>query len=234
MKRLNLLLTLTSLTVLLVTVERFSPTTKIILQPYSFLRLHEVVQMLVIILLSLLIPFFILKHLSNNFESLKTKRGTMLAALFIIGIYLNATGNGVHEVASFLFNNFCDTKVVAGGFCGSAFFNDYYFGNIVYFIGAILFTVPLILFERSNPEKSFRRNDWIVLEINAIVYALTIFAYAGFDRVLVGLWYSIIATIIILFLLFTSKQKFKYLPFTVYSAIVYILGTAASLLVRFH
>lgn len=234
MKRLNLLLTLTSLDVLLVTIERFSFTTKVILQPYSFLRLHEVFQMSVIILFTLLIPFFILKELSKNFELLKSKKGTVLGVIFIIGIYFNATGNGVHELASYMFNTFCNIKIIQNIPCGSMFFNDYYFGNIVYFIGAMLFTIPLILFEKMNPDKSFKKNDYIILIINAVVYGFTIFAYAAFDRVLVGLWYSIVSTIIILYLFFSSKTKKAYLPFTLYSAVAYGLGTTASLLVRFH
>ena len=44
MSRLNVLLTLSSLDVLLVTVECFSFTTQIALQLASFLRLHEVLQ----------------------------------------------------------------------------------------------------------------------------------------------------------------------------------------------
>lgn len=235
MKKLNYLFTLTSLIVLLVTIERFSFTTKIILQPYNFLRLHEVVQMCVIILASLIIPFFLLKELSGNFSLIKSKKGTILATIFIIGIYFNATGNGVHEVASYIFNTFCNTKHITGTLCGSAFFNDYYFGNILYFIGALLFTVALILIEKIKPSVWIKtKSDYALLIINSIVYAFTIFAYAGFDRVLVGLIYGIVTTVIILFLLFTSKTKINNLPFTLYSAIAYTLGTIASIMVRLH
>jgi hypothetical protein len=44
MNRLNGAFTVTSALVLLVTLERFSFTTSILLQPYSFIRLHELVQ----------------------------------------------------------------------------------------------------------------------------------------------------------------------------------------------
>jgi hypothetical protein len=50
MKRLNWLLTLVSLTVLVVTGERFSFTTRVVLPPSNFLRLHEVLQMTLMIL----------------------------------------------------------------------------------------------------------------------------------------------------------------------------------------
>ncbi len=233
MKRLNLWLTLSSLSVILVTAERFSPTTKIILQPYSFLRLHEVVQMVFIILATVLIPFMVFRELTQNFSLLKSKLNLFLALLFIIGIYFYATGNGVHEIASYIFNTFCDIKNVRPGFCGSAFFNDYYFGNILYFIGAYLLVVPLILLERQNPDPKFKKKDWLVLIINALVFAFAIFAYAAFDRVLVGLTYSITTTITILFLLFTAKKKYRELPYTTYAAVTYTVGTFASIFVRF-
>lgn len=233
MNRLNLWLTFSSLSVLLVTIERFSPTTKIILQPFNFLRVHEVVQMMLIILATTLIPFMIFKELTQNFTLLKKKNVFVWAILFIIGIYFYATGNGVHEVASYIFNTFCNTKQVQQGFCGSSFFNDYYFGNIVYFIGAYLMVIPLIFIERENPGPKFDRKNWIILIINAVVFAFAIFAYAAFDRVLVGLVYSVISTISVLYLLFSSKKKYNSLPYTSYAVITYTLGTIASLLVRF-
>ena len=75
MNKLNLLLTLSSLNVILVTIERFSPTTKILLQPNNFLRLHELFQMLTLILFTAIIPFLTLKELSHNFDLIKTKGG---------------------------------------------------------------------------------------------------------------------------------------------------------------
>jgi hypothetical protein len=49
MKRLQILFSLNSLAVVLVSIERFSFTTHILLQPYHFLRLHEVIQITVVL-----------------------------------------------------------------------------------------------------------------------------------------------------------------------------------------
>lgn len=234
MKKINLYLTLTSLNVLLVTIERFSFTTKIILEPYSFLRLHEVFQMTFVILVTVLIPFLILKEVTRNFDALKSRRGTFLGLIFVTGIYFYATGNGVHEVASYLFNTFCDVKNFTSTLCGSMFFNDYYFGNILYFVGALLFTTVLILFERQHPIKNFTSKDMIILLINAVVFAFTIFAYAALDRVLVGLAYSLIAALLSLYLLFSAKKKFTEIPYTTYAAFAYTLASIAALVVRLN
>ena len=233
MSRINFLLTLSSLNVLLVTIERFSFTTQVFLQPFNFLRLHEVFQMLTIILATVIIPFFILREVTDNFSALKSTKGVILGTLFITGIYFYATGNGVHELGSFAFNTYCETKNVTGNLCGGLFFNDYYFGNILYFIGAFLMNIVIILFERDHPQKiPIAGKNLAILITNSVVYAFAIFAYSGFDRVLVGLVYSLISMVVIDVLLLTARTKPKHLPFTLYAASTYTLGTLASLLMR--
>jgi len=234
MRPINILLTLLSLNAILVIVERISPTTKIILQPYNFLRVHEVFQMTVVIMLSIVLSFLLLKVLSKNFELLKSKKGTIIGVIFVLGIYFTATGNGLHEVASFLFNTFCDTKSVKEDVCGSMFFNDYYFGNIVYFVGLLMGNISLILFERMNPQKLVSIKDTIITIANGLVYALMLFAYAAFDRVLVGFYFVVVAAIVCGFLLLASRKKPKSLPFTLYTTVAYTVSSIATFLVRFH
>ncbi len=93
----------------------------------------------------------------------------------------------------------------------ACFFNDYYFGNILYFIGAYLILVPLLLFEIGKPYKTFNKKEMIIMSANALFFSAAILAYSGFDRVFVGLVYSTITTLII----------------------AYSIGTIVSLLIRF-
>lgn len=234
MKRINLWLTLSSLNAVIVIFERLSPTTQIILQPYSYLRLHEVVQMIIFIQISVLLPFLILKTITNNFETLKDTKGTILGLIFIAGIYLYATGNGLHEVASFLFNTFCDTKHILHDACGSMFANDYYVGNVIFFVGFFLTDLALILLEMRRPDKTFKRKDLIILGINSLVFTFTLVAYAAFDIVLVGFWYLVIAAICFDALVLFSKKKLTQLPVTLYFTLAYTLATIVTLLIRFH
>lgn len=241
MRKVPLLLTLLSLCSVLIIIERLSPTTQIILQPYNFLRVHEVFQMTIVITLSFVVSFYLLKTLSNNFELLKSFYGTMAGLLFVLGVYFNATGNGVHEMASFIFNTFCDTKSLRNGIffsldktCGSAFFNDYYFGNVVYFVGLLMGNVALIMLERRNPQKHIRGNNlWIVI-INGFLLAFTFIAYAAFDPVLIGMFYNIIAAITVCALLFTSKRKFTTQPFTLYCVIGYVVSAVVTVVLKLH
>ncbi len=232
MHRLNWLFTFSSLSVLLVTIERFSFTTQIILQPYNYLRLHELLQMTVVILLTVIIPFLVFKEVSSNFQILKNKVALYLALLFIVGVYFYATGNGAHEIASFFFNNYCDTKNITNNLCGGLFFNDYYLGNIYYFLGGLFMNLSLVYLEKINPFKDFSKKDLIPLIINAVIYALAIFAYSAFDRVLVGLVYSFIMMIIGLGLFLSVRKSFLKYPIITYTATTYTLGTLASLVVR--
>lgn len=232
MNKLNWLFTFASINVLLITIERFSFTTKILLQPYGFLRLHELLQMTTLILFTVLIPFFILREISSNFEVFKTKNGFTLAVLFLIGVYFYATGNGIHELSSFNFNNFCDTKNFSGDLCGSMFFNDYYTGNIFYFVGGILMNLSLLLIEKINTGKKTDNKNLIITLINSGFYALAIFAYAAFDRVLVGLVYSVVLTLIAALIFLGVRNKYRNYQLITYTTATYALGTIPALLFR--
>lgn len=232
MHRLNLLFTLSSLSVLLVTIERFSFTARVLLEPYSFLRLHEIVQMTVLILLTVIIPFLLLKEITGNFSNLK-RRDFYLLLFFIIGVYFYATGNGVHELASFMFNHYCDVVKYSGDLCGGLFFNDYYTGNIYYFVGGFMMVASLLLFERNRPNDTYKKKDLPITIINASVYAFAIFAYAAFDKVLVGITYSVITTIFAVSLFLQVRKKYLAYPVITYTSLTYFLGTSAAVLVRF-
>jgi uncharacterized membrane protein len=236
MKRLHILFSLNSLAVVLVSIERFSFTTHVLLQPYQFLRLHEAIQIVVLILATVIIPFLLFKEVTGNFSLLskESRRGTFLGIVFIVGIYFYASGNAFHELASFLFNQYCDVGRVSGQLCQGLFFNDYYTGNVLYFVGAFLFTLALILLEVSQPHILMKRRDMWLLVPNCLIYALAIVAYAGFDRVLVGLIYSLVTTIVVVGIFVAYRKERYYLPVTSYTALTYIIGTVVACIVRFH
>ncbi|MCC6616067.1 MAG: hypothetical protein IT320_21535 [Anaerolineae bacterium] len=232
MRRLHILLTLSSLTVVLVSIERFSPTTQILLQPDDFLRLHELVQMTTLILFTVIIPAFVLQHLTDNFSLLRSRTGAALGLLFLVGVYFYATGNGLHEVASFLFNQYCPPEDFDSAICKSLFIDDYYAGNILYFIGAWAFTVPLLIFEQMRPHDRMSGTDIVLVVINGLFFALAVVAYAGFDRVLVGFVFSAIMLITAVVLFVLARRSYRTLPYTFYTIFVYALGLAGSIIVR--
>lgn len=233
MNRLNWIFTLSSISVLLVTIERFSFTGKVLLQPFNFLRLHELVQITFLILLTVVIPVLLLREITQNFKNFG-KRDFWLLMLFITGVYFYSTGNGVHELASFLFNNYCNVKNFTGNLCNGFFFNDYYTGNIYYFIGGFLMVSSLLLLELKRPNQTYSKKDLPITLVNAAIYAFAIFAYAAFDVVLVGLAYSLITAIFALFLFAKIKKDYLKYPLITYTTITYTLGALAGLLARFR
>ncbi|WP_194907011.1 hypothetical protein [Catenulispora rubra] len=232
MNRMNRLFTLTSLSVVLVTVERFSFTTRVLLEPHAFLRLHELLQMVLIVLVTVLIPSLLLREVSADFTALRSRGGTLLFLLFVVGIYYYSTGNGVHEVASFTFNTYCDPHHFSGSLCGGQFDNDFYTGNILFFVGGFLMTVSLLAFERHRPSVSYAAAGRTALLVNGTIYALTVLAYAGFDRVLVGLEYSVAMWFVTLAFFLPVRKRYLEFPFITYTTLVYTLGTVSSIIVR--
>jgi len=233
MNRLNVLLTLSSLNVLLVTIERFSFTTQVVLQPASFLRLHELLQMTTLILFTVLIPTFVLREVTGAFETLRSRAGMALLVVFIVGIYFYATGNGIHELASFQLNTFCPDPAGPTVMCQGMFFNDYYFGNGLYFVGAFLLNTALIALEGMRPSPPVSRRDMIIATANALVYALAIIAYAAFDVVAVGLVFTVVSMLTIGGLLWRARQPLATRPFTYYAAVAYTVGGILGIALRF-
>ncbi|WP_433559708.1 hypothetical protein ACQPWY_16590 [Pseudonocardia xinjiangensis] len=232
MNRINWLFTATSLSVVLVSVERFSFTTRILLPPFDFLRLHELVQMAAIILVTVVIPALLFREVSGNFSALSARGGAAVFLVFVVGVYYYSTGNGVHELASFTFNTYCDTATVSGNLCGGLFINDFYTGNILFFVGGLLMNVALLVLERRNPHSPVVGGAFVVLLINAVVYAVTVVAYAGFDRVVVGLVYSVVQCVVALAFLLSVRSRYRQFPLITYLAVAYTLGAVASAVVR--
>lgn len=232
MKPLNILFTISSFNVLLIIVERLSFTTDILLQPYSHIRLHELIQGPIFLTISVVLSFLTLRLLTNNFKNLTTNYGLILSTIFVAGAYLYGLGEGWHELASFTFNHHCNVNNFTGDLCGGLFINDYYTGNILFFIGGISMNTSLIFLELKSPSKAFNKRDLIILSANSLVYAFTWFAYAGFDRVLVGLYSALILMAVSLYIFFKIKSKFQNYPFITYSALAYALAGSASLALR--
>ena len=228
MNRLNGAFTVTSAIVLLVTIERFSFTTTILLQPYSFIRLHELIQGPILLALFLVVSSFVLKEISHDFKTLRFA----VLAVFVVSAYLYGLGEGWHEVTSFTLNQYCDLQDISGDLCGGLFINDFYTGNILFFIGGIGMATALLILERANPSSPWDTRNVVIGAVNSVIYSFTFFAYAAFDTVLVGLYSTAALMLISLVLLAGVARRWRQYPYTSYSAFAYSLATVASLIVR--
>lgn len=230
MNRLNWLFSLYSLIALIIIIERLLPSPT--LSPYNFIRLHELNQTVIFIAATVILSFFYLKLFTDNFSTLKKTSHTFYALLFLTGTYLYGAGEGWHEVASFTLNTYCNPKHVLGNLCHGLFINDYYAGNIIFFIGSVLVTVALLYFSSRTVSMKFNRKAMIILVINSLVYAFTWFAYAAFDPVLIGLLCSTLLMVISWIFVFKIHYKFAEFPFITYNAIAYSLATIATVIIK--
>jgi hypothetical protein len=234
MRRINFLVTLYSVIALVVIIERLSPTTQILLQPFNFIRLHEINQTVIFLTATVILSFFILQSVTKNFEMLKEKSNFLLALLFVAGVYLYGAGEGWHEIASFTLNQYCDLQNLLNNLCKGLFINDYFAGNIIFFVGGVFMNASLLALSANQPVKRFNNKDMIILLINSLVYAFTWFAYAAFDKVLVGFFFSSLLMLISLGFFLKVKKKAREYPYITYSALAYTLATIATLFVKLH
>nr|WP_296071109.1 hypothetical protein [uncultured Actinoplanes sp.] len=220
MHLLNRIFLVNSLLVVLVTVERTTPITRVVLQPHAFLSLHQLVQTCVLILASVVTLYW-------TFHAVSGPRHRWLSIIFVAGTYLYGAGEGLHELASYLLQSRC-----GGSLCDSLFVDDFYTGNILFFVGAFLMTASLLIAERLQPSSTFGRRDVALLSVNAVVFAATVVAYAAFDTVLVGLVFALVTMVFSLAMAIPVRREPLRHPVTLYTVITYTVGSVVAVALR--
>jgi len=232
MKRTNIIVSLYSLTALVIIIERLLPITRVLLQPYDFIRLHEINQTVIFLPITVILSFFVLQSVTDNFRTLSRKLNTVLAVVFLCGAYLYGAGEGWHEVASFTLNTYCDTQNLSGNLCQGLFINDYYAGNLIFFVGGVMMNTVLLVLATQQKMDRFTNKDMAILLFNSLVYAFTWFAYAAFDVVLLGLYFAVLLAIISIVVWVKVKRNMREYPYITYSVIAYTLATIATIVYR--
>jgi hypothetical protein len=232
MKRINIIVTLYSLTALVIIIERLLPATRMLLQPYDFIRLHEINQTVIFLPITVILSFFVLQSVTDHFRTLNTRLNTVLAVVFVCGVYLYGAGEGWHEVASFTLNTYCDTQNLAGNLCQGLFINDYYVGNLIFFVGGVMMNAVLLAIATQQKMERFNNKDMAILLVNSIVYAFTWFAYAAFDIVLLGLYFAALLAVISIVAWIKVKRNMREYPYITYSVVAYTLATVATMIYR--
>jgi hypothetical protein len=232
MKRINTIVSLYTLTALVIIIERLLPITRVLLQPYDFIRLHEINQTVIFLPITVILSFFVLQSVTDNFRTLSRKLNTVLAAVFVCGAYLYGAGEGWHEVASFTLNTYCETQNLPGNLCQGLFINDYYAGNLIFFVGGVMMNAVLLVLATQQKMDRFNNKDMVILLVNSLVYALTWFAYAAFDVVLLGLYFAALLAVISIVVWVKVKRNIREYPYITYSVVAYTLATIATIIYR--
>ena len=232
MKRINTIVSLYTLTALVIIIERLLPITRVLLQPYDFIRLHEINQTVIFLTITVILSFFVLKSVTDNFRTLDSKFNTVLAVIFVCGAYLYGAGEGWHEVASFTLSTYCDVQNLAGNLCQGLFINDYYAGNLIFFVGGVMMNTVLLILATQQKMDRFNNKDMVILLVNSLVYAFTWFAYAAFDVVLLGLYFAALLAVISIVAWIKVKRNIREYPYITYSVVAYTLATIATIMYR--
>jgi len=232
MKRINIIVSLYTLTALVIRIERLLPITRVLLQPYDFIRLHEINQTVIFLPITVILSFFVLQSVTDNFRTLGRGLNTVLGVVFVCGAYLYGAGEGWHEVASFTLNTYCDTQNLTGNLCKGLFINDYYAGNLIFFVGGVMMNSVLLILATQQKMERFNNKDMVILLANSLVYAFTWFAYAAFDVVLLGLYFAALLAVISIVAWIKVQRNVREYSYITYSVVAYTLATLATVIYR--
>lgn len=233
MKRIHLILSGLSLSIIILSINRLTPYTQAYLQPFEYLRYMDMFAMLPIPLFSVLLFWLLRNEILNNHTVKKTAIFTFLNLLLISGIYFFAAGSGDHEVTNYLNYRFCDAGEISNPICNIISFNDDVFSHYIYYAGFVLLNIPLMAFESMMPrKKSASKKDILLISLNALFIALGIFANLAFEEAVIDLvvFFSVMA--LSLYILYRKKFAVKNLPVTFYFAVSYVVGIGATILFK--
>ncbi|MEK7517037.1 MAG: hypothetical protein AAB583_00675 [Patescibacteria group bacterium] len=228
MKKIHLLLTGLSVTILLLSLNRFTSFTLSYLQPYDFLRWLDFNAMIPIPLLSILLYYFLLREVTYESSFKKTKLYIFLFTLFTVGVYLFGASSGNHEVTNYLNTRFCERGTIDSPLCNIIAYNDDEFSHLIYYLGFVFMNVVLLLMEYNMPrKKGMVKKDYIFVSLNALFIGLGIFANLAFEEIGIDLYVFGFLMVLSLYLLYSKKVVSKF-PITYYFAVSYTIGVVGT------
>ena len=231
MKRVHLILTGLTLTIILLSINRLTNFTQNYLQPFEFLRWLDFNAMLPIPLMSIILYYLLKREIVYDSPFLKTGKYILLMVVLITGIYFFGAGPGDHEVTNYLNFRFCDQGKVDSPICNIIKYNDDEFSHYVYYVGFILMNVALMLIEYNLPRKNeVKKKDLILISVNSLFIALGIFANLAFEEI--GLDLVFFGSVMLLSIYLLLQKSYKKLPVTFYFGVAYTVGVVGTLLYK--
>lgn len=225
--RLHLLLTLNSLLVVLVSVNREAGGAQLdFVAANQFLRRVEVGNM-VLGLCTVLLYYLVALHLVHDSRVRRRGATFVLGALFTVGVYLYGLSLGDHEITNYLHGRFCSRSLPQ--ICRIVAFNDDVFSDLVFLAGfTVLNTMVMVTQFLFPADRALRPLDNVLLVVNALfigagITANLAFENAGFDPYVIGA-----TAVLALTLLRISPWE----PMLRYYAAAYSVGLAATVLVK--
>lgn len=222
--RIHLLLLVQSIDVILVSINRLSSLTTGYVAANEFLRWVDLLNMLVLPLISMIAFYLLKKELEYDSPAREGRWHLSLNLTYIIGLYLLAASYGAHEVTNYLHVRFCLTNETSD-LCRIVIFNDDEFSHWLFFTGFVLVNAALLFLQIVFPYRGqVTRQDWIFLALNGLFIALGIFANLAFEEI--GLDLYVVAILAALSLALFWRRGAQ--PLVIYYSTAYTLGLIAT------
>jgi hypothetical protein len=222
------LLSVQSIVVILVSINRLSTLTLSYVAANEFLRWVDLLNMLVLPLISLIAFYLLKKQLERNGLALKSRWHMLLNVTFIVGVYLLGASYGDHEVTNYMHARFCadDTQ---NPLCQIVIFNDDEFSHWVFFTGFVMVNAALLLLQVLFPHPDILTiRDKVLIGINGVFIGLGIFANLAFEEIGLDLYVVALLALLAVYL----WRRYGTQPLILYYTVAYVLGLAATGIVK--
>jgi hypothetical protein len=227
------LLALQSLTVILVSINRLGSFTLSYVAANEFLRWVDLINMLVLPLISLF-GFYLLKRHLEVTAGGAARDGRAHLALnlaFIIGVYVLAASYGDHELTNYLHARFCPEggPSLDAALCRIVIFNDDEFSHWLFFAGFVLMNASLMLMQVLFPHRgAVSRRDLVLLIANGLFIGLGVFANLAFEVIGLDLYVVALLALIAAVLLWRRGPQ----PLLIYYTTAFWLGLIGTALYK--
>lgn len=228
MSTIHALLTVQSVVVMLVSINRLSTLTLGYVAPNEFLRWVDLNNMLVLPLISL-VAFYLLKKETQKAPIAGAWRWNLALNLaFIVGLYLLGASYGDHEVTNYLHSRYCPPEETSR-LCDIIIYNDDEFSHYVFFTGFVMVNAALMLIQVLFPHaERLSSRDKVLLAVNALFMAAGIVANLAFEEIGLDLYVILLLAAISLGMLWRKGAQ----PLLVYYSTAYTVGLVVTAVVK--
>lgn len=225
-RTLHLLLTVQSVVIILLSINRLSNLTTGYLASNEFLRWVDFNNMLPLPLASITAFWFTKQWLEYDSPQRNRSAHVLLALLFVLGAYITGAGYGSHEVTNYLHARFCteNTDIL----CQIVVFNDDEFSHWVFFAGFVMTNLAILGLGLLFPHRSLRGRNLVLVIVNGLFIGLGVFANLAFEAIGLDLYIvAILALASVIALRWKGAQ-----PMSVYYSVAYLFGLIGTGIVK--
>jgi len=224
----HVLLGVQTLVVILVSINRLSSLTTGYVAPNEFLRWVDLINMLVLPLISAVAFYLLKRQLAYPSAAYEGLAHVALNVTFIVGLYLLAASYGTHEVTNYLHVRFCNDGQT-DALCRIIIYNDDEFSHYVFFAGFVLMNLVILFMQVLFPHPGKAgAGDIALLVLNGVFIGLGIFANLAFEEI--GLDLYVVALLAALAVALLIRQRNQ--PMFIYYATAYVLGLAGTFIYK--